>query len=97
MEDPDSILQALQRGTIDGAIVWGPLAGSYRRRDRSLKLSRLGTEEKTEFPMSFDISIGLRKRDTALRDRIEGVLQRRRSEIAKILSAAGIVTDKEGD
>jgi quinoprotein dehydrogenase-associated probable ABC transporter substrate-binding protein len=97
VEDSDSILQALQRGTIDGAIVWGPLAGSYRCRDRSLALSRMVNQGKTEFPMSFDISIGLRKSDAALRDRIERVLQRRRVEIAKILSEAGVVTDKEGD
>lgn len=97
VEDPASILHALQNGTIDGAVVWGPLAGSYRRRDRSLVVKRLTALPSRELPLSFAISVGVRKQDQALRDRIDAVLHGRRKEIAHILEQAGVITDKEGD
>jgi mxaJ protein len=104
VEDPDSILRALQNGAIDVAVVWGPLAGSYRRRDPSLRLLPIKDKTPAPFVLSFAISMGVRKRDTALRDRINVVLARRKREIDRILQDAGVPLtaapvskDKEAD
>jgi mxaJ protein len=40
--------------------------------------------------MVFDISMGVRKEDEALRQEIDDALQRRRSEIAAILAEYGV-------
>jgi mxaJ protein len=97
VEHPESILYALQKGDIDIAAVWGPLAGSYRRRDPSLVIRSINDRPPAPFVMSFDIAMGVRKKDTALRDRLNAIITRRKGEISRILERAGVPAEKEAD
>jgi mxaJ protein len=90
---PARIVQAVAAGEIDVAIVWGPLAGYYAKLERQTPLIVTPLQEQFDppaLPLAFDISIGVRKADPALRDQVDLILQRRRADIAKILSDYGV-------
>src|SRR4051812_41066373 len=80
-EQPDpqaDILKAVANGDVDIAFVWGPVAGYYAgRRGVPLKLNPvMPLFEGPQLPMIFDVSIGPRREDAALRDELEAVLDR---------------------
>jgi mxaJ protein len=84
------VMEALADGRIDLAIVWGPLAGFMARR-RHLALRIAPTPPRDgNLPLAFDIAMGVRKDDEALATRLDGVLARRRGEIARILEDYGV-------
>ena len=65
-----TIVFAVARGEIDVALVWGPLAGYYAARE-SVPLKLIPVEPQIDGPrrpMVFDISMGVRKGDDALKD-----------------------------
>jgi len=45
---------------------------------------------KGDLPFAFDISVGVRRGDDALRARVEKAIGRRRAEISKILKDYGV-------
>lgn len=89
---PSEIVGAVEKGEIDVALVWGPLAGYFAKRSRG----KLRIEPVTpwlddaQWPMLYDISMGLRKDRPELRGQVEKVLARRRPEIARILKVYGV-------
>ncbi len=87
-----SIMDAVAEGDIDVAIVWGPLAGYFARRERVPLRVRLVTPEidGPRLYMSFDINMGVRRDDTALRDEINGALIRLKPQIDAILAGFGV-------
>ncbi|MFL6936103.1 MAG: quinoprotein dehydrogenase-associated putative ABC transporter substrate-binding protein, partial [Xanthobacteraceae bacterium] len=89
---PARIIAGVAQGEIDVAIVWGPLAGYFARRQPvSLRLAAVEPQiDGPGLPMAFDISMGVRKDDAALHDAIEAALARRRAEIADILRDYGV-------
>lgn len=91
-EDADSIIRAVADHQVDTAIVWGPLAGYFVREfGGSLEITPVTPEvDPPGLPFTFSISMGVRKGNTALRDALDGVLQRHRTEIHKVLSEFGV-------
>lgn len=87
---PARVLDALARGEIDLAAVWGPLAGWYARGASVPLEVRPVTSIEPDLPMTFGISVAVRKGDRALRDAIDEVLERRRAEIARLLDEYGV-------
>ena len=89
---PARIVDAVASGEVALAVVWGPLAGYFAKREgAALRLSPVQPQiDGPRLPMVFDISMGVRKEDEALRQEIDGALQRRRSEIAAILAEYGV-------
>ena len=89
---PARILDAVASGEVAVAVVWGPLAGYFAKREgAALRLSPVQPQiDGPRLPMVFDISMGVRKEDEALRQEIDDALQRRRSEIAAILAEYGV-------
>jgi quinoprotein dehydrogenase-associated probable ABC transporter substrate-binding protein len=86
---PIAILDAVSRGAVDVAIVWGPLAGWYARRiDRSLELQPIRGAPPSE--SEFSIAIGVRRDDVHLAALLDGALERRRAEIAALLADYGV-------
>ena len=82
------MLQALAEGTLDLAILWGPMAGMVAG-DRDVAL--LTPEIDIPFlPMFASISIGVRPRDEALRDALNVALARRWEEVQAILEGAHV-------
>jgi len=85
-----SIVDAVASGRIDIAIVWGPLAGYFAKRQRvDLALVPVPSG-KGDLPFAFDISMGVKKGNDALLKRLEKVLDQRQAEITKILKDYGV-------
>lgn len=88
-DPPATILDALVRDEIDVALVWGPLAGWYadRRSEVPLRLVPVTPQVDLPFlPMVYDISMGVRRDDDALKQELESVLARRRTEVDQLLA-----------
>jgi mxaJ protein len=86
-----TLVAAVDRGDVDVAIVWGPQAGYFARQHRELALAPVSPQIDPPFlPFVFDISIGVRRGDTALRERLDSVIERRRPDIDRILDAYGV-------
>ena len=89
---PARIVDAVARGDIDVAIVWGPLAGFFASRENvPLTLAPVTPAfDPPAFPFVYEIAMGVRRSDRALRDRVDGILARRRAEIDRILRRFGV-------
>jgi mxaJ protein len=89
---PARIIEAVERGEIEIAAAWGPLAGFFARRSPvPLTVTPItGTADFKPLLFQYDIAVGLRKGDTALQSRIDNVLVRRQPEIARLLSDFGV-------
>jgi mxaJ protein len=89
---PARIIDAVASGSVDVALVWGPLAGYFARRSTvPLSLAPAAAPaDLPDFPFAYDIAIGVRRGDTALRDRIDAALARNRAGIVRILDAYGL-------
>lgn len=86
---PAEIVQAVDRGDIDLAVVWGPLAGYFAARAaHPLRLTPVQPWlDGPQWPMAFDISMGVRRDDPDLLNKLNGVLERRAPEIRSLLAA----------
>jgi quinoprotein dehydrogenase-associated probable ABC transporter substrate-binding protein len=92
---PEDIVAAVVKGEVDVAIVWGPLAGYYARRQPvPLTLTALPdtVDGSSGLPFAFDMAMGVRRSDKALKARIEEALDRRSAEIARILKEYDVPT-----
>jgi mxaJ protein len=89
---PARIVSAVAAGEVDLAVVWGPLAGYFARTSRvPLALAPVSPQVDLPFlPFVFDISLGVRREDTALRDELDAVLERRKPEIDALLDRYGV-------
>ena len=91
---PARLLDAVAKGDVDVAVVWGPLAGYFASREPSpLELTPLDSpvDKRTGTVFEFPISVGVRRGDTRLRDAIQGVLDRQSDAVNAILTRYGIV------
>lgn len=84
---PEDIITAVARKEVDVAIAWGPLAGYFAAKSPvPLTLQPLAEQDSaTQLPFRFSIGMGVRRRDRALRDSLQTVLDQRASEIQAIL------------
>jgi quinoprotein dehydrogenase-associated probable ABC transporter substrate-binding protein len=87
---PSTIIDAVASGRLDVAIVWGPVAGYFAARQRvPLQLVAVPSG-KGDLPFTFEIAMGVKLGNEALRARLEQALARRQAEIAKILEDYGV-------
>jgi mxaJ protein len=86
-DPPARIVDAVAKGDIDVAIVWGPLAGYFAKQSRvPLEVVPVSPQIDQPFmPFVFDISMGVRRGDQDLKDQVEQVMEKRRGEIDRIL------------
>jgi mxaJ protein len=83
------IMAAVANGSVDVALVWGPVAGFFAHREN--KHLQLTTIEGGSDPnMSFAISMGVRKEDAPLAQEIDRALERRKSDIDAVLAEFGV-------
>ena len=82
-----AIVDAVADGDIDVALVWGPTAGYFAAAEKTpLRLQPVTPWlDGPQSPMVFDVSMGLRRDDRALRRELDAALLRNRDAIAKIL------------
>jgi mxaJ protein len=83
--------EAVVKGEIDVAILWGPVAGAAAKNSRT-PLMVVPVEEETDgaIPLTFAIGMGVRKDDEPLADRLDAALIKKRAEINAVLRAAGV-------
>ena len=87
---PSTIIDAVASGKVDLAIVWGPIAGYYAARQRvPLELVPVPSG-KGDLPFAFNISMGVKKGNEALKARVETVRRERSAEITAILKEYGV-------
>jgi len=95
---PSTIIDAVASGKVDAAIVWGPAAGYFAARERVPLEVVPVPSTKTDLPFAFDISMGVRKGDAALKAQVEQALDRRQIEIQKILKEYAVpLLDRKAD
>lgn len=85
---PARILDAVARGEVDIAGVWGPLAGYFAPQSTvPLRVTPVDMPNEPGIAYAFDICVGVRKSEPQLRDEINGIIRHSRSQIAEILDA----------
>jgi len=86
---PSALIAAVARGEIDVAAAWGPLAGYFGvRQSEPLDVTPVHPQQDGPFlPMAFDISMAVRRGDTARKAVLDAFIGRRRGEIDAILAA----------
>jgi mxaJ protein len=91
------MVQALARGELDGAFVWGPQAGFYARQSaRPLRLHYVAPpRDLKDQPFSFAIAMGVRRGDKELRDRLNDFIARRQPDLDRILADYGVPRSPE--
>jgi len=86
------IIDAVARDDVDIAFVWGPTAG-YFARLQSVPLALAPVTPQVDgptLPMVYEVSMGLRRQDVALKREVEAALAKRSVEIRKLLSDYGV-------
>ena len=85
---PMRLVQAVADGAVDVAVAWGPLAGFVARKSPvPLAITPVvPPADLRTVPFAYDISMGVRRGDRALRARLDSVLVRRRPAIDRILT-----------
>jgi len=90
---PGEIITALERGDIDVAIAWGPVAGYFAKRAKNpLTLVPLPDDKASGLPFVFDIGIGVRRSDRELKAKLDETVDRLRPGIARILEEYNVPT-----
>jgi mxaJ protein len=86
---PSAIVEAVAAGDVDIALVWGPLAGFFASRSPvPLRLEPVTPWlDAAQYPMIFDISMGVRRDEPQLRREIEQMLARHGGEIKALLES----------
>jgi mxaJ protein len=100
---PEDIVTAVAKKDVDVAIVWGPLAGYFVKKSAvPLTLQPLPERDSLspDFQFQYNIGLGVRRRDQALRDSLQSTLDRKGPEIQAILKQYAVPVlpvKQEGD
>jgi mxaJ protein len=86
------IVRAVERGTIDVAVAWGPLAGYFAKRSAvPLEVHAVRPSRGDgDLPMSFDISMAVAKGRRELKAQLDRVIASRRGDIRAVLARFGV-------
>ena len=88
---PGKLVEDLIAGSVDVALVWGPIAGYFQKKKAApIEIVMLEDRPDSGNPFGFDISMGVRKKDKELKVKLEEALVRRHDEIRHILEDFGV-------
>ncbi|MFL5785850.1 MAG: quinoprotein dehydrogenase-associated putative ABC transporter substrate-binding protein [Bacteriovoracaceae bacterium] len=80
--EPKTMIEAVKKKEIDLAVVWGPFAGWFGK-----DLHVAPTPEKDgAMPLAFDVTIGLKKGNMKLKEKLDRAIARNRTKIDDILA-----------
>ena len=87
-----NIVDAVDRGDVDAALVWGPAAGYFAKgAQHSLELTPISPRgDSAALPFVFDIAMGVRHDDASLQAELDDFIGRRRADIDRILDGYGV-------
>ncbi|OLB51342.1 MAG: hypothetical protein AUH99_07625 [Candidatus Rokubacteria bacterium 13_2_20CM_2_70_11] len=90
-EYPGEIVDHVAAGKIDVAIVWGPVAGYFAKKQSvPLEVMPVPEIQGLAVPFSYEISMGVRKGDGERQAQLDEILVRLEPEIRKILDDYGV-------
>ena len=86
---PAEVVRAVERGEVDVALVWGPLAGYFAAQSKvPLRLEPVTPWlDDMQWPMQFDVSVGIQKDNQPLLKQVDRILHRRKEEIRRLLAS----------
>jgi mxaJ protein len=89
---PARILDAVAKGDVDMAIVWGPLAGYFAKKEKiPFRIEPVSPQIDLPYlPFVYDISMGVRRGEDELKAQLEDIIRRKHSEIEAILDEYNI-------
>jgi mxaJ protein len=88
---PARLIEAVANKDVDVAIAWGPLAGYFAKRSPvPLELRPVSPPQDGVMKYVFDISMGVRRRDSTRAAALDAEIVRRRAEIDRILGDYGV-------
>jgi mxaJ protein len=83
--EPQTLVKAVLTEDINVAILWGPFAGWYAAQSNTELILEPTPRRDGSLPLEFDISIGVKKGNDSLRERLNQVLTQNRPAIQNIL------------
>ena len=89
---PARLVEAVARGDVDVAIVWGPLAGYFAQR-QPVKLTIVPVPAASDLshqPWTYPIAMGVRRRDVGLAQAIDRILASEQPAIRQLLTSYGV-------
>jgi mxaJ protein len=91
-DPPARLVDAVANGEVDVASIWGPFAGYFARRHAAkLEIVPVSPEIDLPFlPFVFDIGMGVRRDDQALKDELDEILERKADAIDALLAEYGV-------
>ena len=94
---PAEVVRAVERGDVDVALVWGPLAGFFAGQSKvPLRLEPVTPWfADNQWPMQFDVSVGVQKDNQKLLKAIDRILTARHADIVKLLAAYHVPVVKQ--
>jgi mxaJ protein len=86
------LIRAVARGDVDVAVAWGPLAGYFAQHSSvPLELTPIcAASVRTSLPVTFEISIGVRRGEDSLLKQVNSELTARQKEIDELLLSYGV-------
>lgn len=89
---PARIIDAVARGEVDVAVVWGPLAGYFApRQGAPLTIVPVAPgADSPALPMVYDISLGVRRGERELLNKLEAALESNRAAVQRLLREYGV-------
>jgi quinoprotein dehydrogenase-associated probable ABC transporter substrate-binding protein len=96
---PGEIIEKdLVQGKIDAAIVWGPIAGYYAKRVRSLDLVLIPLKSEADVKFDYEIAMGVRYGEPEWKATVEKLIADNRAAITQILREYNVpLVDERGD
>lgn len=84
---PSDLIKAVEQRDVDIAVAWGPMAGYFALRSASpLAINPIDPDPSNpSLPIAFDIALGVRPADQALKERLDEELVRRGPQIKQLL------------
>jgi len=94
---PSRLVEAVANKEIDVAIIWGPFAGYFgRRQPVQLRITPVPSVfDQPHLPFAFQIAMGVRKGERDLGLELDRVAERREREISLILAEYGVPAPAE--
>ncbi len=94
---PSQIVEAVAKGDIDIAIVWGPLAGYFANHQPvPLTITSLDNSRVDELPFQFSISLGVRLGDETMKHNLDLALQSNKKQIQALLASYNVPQGETG-
>ena len=88
---PRKLIDAVANGDVDVAIIWGPFAGYFAKQENTaLDITPVSPAMFLAIPFAYDVSMGVRKGNGALKAQLDRVLQDDSSAVQQILAEYGI-------